>query len=240
MARTLRRQGSRTYRSHARQRRLHVHRHHPAGVAAGVDRHPPGEPRSRSSVTAWAGCSRAAWPSAAPTSCPASSRWGARCSRRAPTTSRWPPASTCWSAEPGRGARADVGGVRGRVVRATQLRREPAGGAGRRLVHRDLQQARRHRRLAGVRGPAGRVGRGQCLALGMAFDPRVIDRVTAALGRRPTGLVLEVDRGESAWCSGQLVLGADLADRAAASASPATRSCSRRRGSGRPASGRRR
>jgi pimeloyl-ACP methyl ester carboxylesterase len=34
--------------------------------------------------------------------------------------------------------------------------------------------------------------------LGMAFDPRVIDRVTVALGRRPAGLVLEVDRGESA------------------------------------------
>jgi triacylglycerol lipase len=34
--------------------------------------------------------------------------------------------------------------------------------------------------------------------LGMAFDPRVIDRVGAALTRRAAGLVIEVDRGESA------------------------------------------
>jgi triacylglycerol lipase len=34
--------------------------------------------------------------------------------------------------------------------------------------------------------------------LGMAIDPRVIDRVTAALGRRGPALVLEVDSGESA------------------------------------------
>jgi triacylglycerol lipase len=34
--------------------------------------------------------------------------------------------------------------------------------------------------------------------LGMAVDPRVIDRIAAALQCRPAGLVLEIDRGESA------------------------------------------
>lgn len=34
--------------------------------------------------------------------------------------------------------------------------------------------------------------------LGMALDPRVIDRVAAALRSAPAGLVLEIDRGESA------------------------------------------
>jgi triacylglycerol lipase len=34
--------------------------------------------------------------------------------------------------------------------------------------------------------------------LGMALDPRVIDRVAAALRCAPAGLVLEIDRGESA------------------------------------------
>ena len=81
----------------------------------------------------------------------------------------------------------------------------------RRLVHRDLLPARRHRRLAGLRRPRGARGRGDRLARRHGVRPagdRRGHRGAAAArpyagrpgpGSVPSGLsVLEVDRGESA------------------------------------------
>ena len=164
MARMLREQGYRTYRS-------------PSTPTSGAPSTPPpssrrgwrgspsaAAPACRSSATAWAGCSRGAWPSGAPTWSPASSRWAARCWPRAPTTCPWPASVEMLV----RLSRAGWPGlmsedcVAGECARQSFDESRQPLPAGRRL-HRDLLQARRHRRLAGLHRPARRTRRGDRL-----------------------------------------------------------------------------
>ena len=147
----------------------------------------------RSSATAWAGCWPAASPYAGPTWSPGSSPSAARCWRPAPTTRPWPGAWTMLV----RLSRAGWPGlmsedcVAGECARQSfDESRQPAA-RGRR-VHRDLLQARRHRRLARLHRPARRPGRGDRLprrpGLRPAGEREVQALVAVAQGRasRPT------------------------------------------------------
>ncbi len=89
MARALREQGHRTYRSHIRANVGCTVQAADASSSRGSRRSSPdGAAASGSSATASAGCSPAVSPYAVPTWSPASSPWAARCWRREPTTPR--------------------------------------------------------------------------------------------------------------------------------------------------------
>ena len=144
-----------------RQRGLHPRGRRPARAPDRDDRDPARPQGHASSATASAACSPAASPRAVPTWSRASSAWAARCSRRAPIHR-----VLAWDAE--MLARLTRAGFRG-MMSADCFGGECARPASRRArlpidpevaLHRDLQQARRHRRLAGLPRPGRRAGRG--------------------------------------------------------------------------------
>ena len=140
---------------HPRQRRLHAGRRRPAGGAARGDR-----PASR-----LARADRGPQPRrhARPRRRRASPRpglghrhdgqpdAGAGCPPRLAGPQRRPARAP----PPRRDARPDGRGLRGRALRPRELRPGPGRAARRRRLHRDLQQARRHRGLACVHRPGG-------------------------------------------------------------------------------------
>ena len=158
-------------------------------------------PGCRSSATASAACSPAASPYAAPTWSPASSPWAARCSRPgAHHASLTAQRRRAGPAQPGRRARADVGGLRRRRLRAAELRRVPGAAAGRR---RRSPRSTPGATASSTGGPASTRSRTPVEVtashLGHGVRPAGHRRGRAALLRdRRAPQLVEVDRGESA------------------------------------------
>ena len=159
--------------AHPRQCRLHPQRRGPARVAPRVDR----------AATRYPGADRRPQPrrdaGPRPRRTPTGPGVGHRHDGQPDAGARGTPRGAvvrrrrAGAAQPRRRTRSDVGGVRGRHLCPAGLGREPGAGARRRRLHRDLQQARRHLRLAGVHRPRGDRGRGH--------------RVTRRHGRGPAG-----------------------------------------------------